>query len=80
MELLPPVGWADVATKHDMLALEQRIDLRLEALESRLDARIERLEGGMQAQLRRQTVHLLTILVPSLVGTIAAAFSSTHIG
>ena len=22
MELLPPVGWADVATKHDLLALE----------------------------------------------------------
>jgi hypothetical protein len=26
MELLPPVGWADVATKHDLLALESRIE------------------------------------------------------
>ena len=35
MELLPPVGWADVATKQDLAALEQRMDLRFEAMEHR---------------------------------------------
>jgi hypothetical protein len=30
MELLPPVGWADVATKHDLVLLETRIDAKLE--------------------------------------------------
>lgn len=25
MEMLPPVGWADVATKHDLDALEHRL-------------------------------------------------------
>jgi hypothetical protein len=31
MEMLPPVGWADVATKHDLDVLEQRLEARLEA-------------------------------------------------
>lgn len=30
MELLPPVGWADVATKRDLDALETRLETRIE--------------------------------------------------
>lgn len=52
MELLPPVGWADVATKHDLLQidrrfddLEARLDLRFGSLEDRLDARLGTVEG-----------------------------------
>ena len=30
MEMLPPVGWADVATKQDLLALESRLEARFE--------------------------------------------------
>ena len=40
MEMLPPVGWADVATKRDLDALESHFDLRLEAVEHRLRAEI----------------------------------------
>ncbi|MGH9154954.1 MAG: hypothetical protein ACRD1K_03690 [Acidimicrobiales bacterium] len=40
IEHLPPVGWADVATKHDLAALEERLDLRF----SRVDDRFARME------------------------------------
>jgi hypothetical protein len=62
MELLSPVGWADVATKQDVAALENR------------------LLAAMHAESRRQTMHLMTILVPSLLGTIVAVFSAARLG
>jgi hypothetical protein len=69
MELLPPVGWADVATKQDLAMLQTD----LAALENRLLA-------AMHDQFRRQTMHLMTILVPSLLGAIVAAFTSARLG
>jgi hypothetical protein len=67
MELLPPVGWADVATKHDLLMLDarfesiegridarfQRLETRFDGLESSLDARFERSELKMEAKYER---------------------------
>jgi hypothetical protein len=38
MGMLPPVGWADVATKHDLAALEERIDLRFESIDLRFES------------------------------------------
>ncbi len=52
MELLPPVGWADVATKRD-----------LDHLQSALDARIDRLGVELRAEMfreqRNQTLALI---------------------
>ena len=45
MELLPPVGWADVASRHDLLALEQRIDSKFEAMDARMDARFAQVDA-----------------------------------
>ena len=42
IEHLPPVGWADVATKQDLANLEQRLELRFERLDGRFDRVDER--------------------------------------
>lgn len=38
MTYLPPVGWADVTTKRDLDALEERMNLRFQLIDQRLDA------------------------------------------
>jgi hypothetical protein len=50
MELLPPVGWADVATKRDVDQLRVALDSRIDAL----DAKVERLEVGLRAEMSRE--------------------------
>jgi hypothetical protein len=74
MELLPPVGWADVATKQDLLALEPRfasIDARLGALEARV-GKVEDKLDDISRELRAQTWKLMTLMV-AVVGTVVAA-------
>jgi hypothetical protein len=46
MELLPPVGWADVATKVDLLHLERRFD----ELDGRVERRFDELESRFGLQ------------------------------
>jgi hypothetical protein len=47
MNLLPPTGWGDVATRRDLHLLEARID----TLESRIDAKIDTLEARLDAKI-----------------------------
>lgn len=56
MELLPPVGWADVATKRDL-------DQQTERLELMVSAQI----AGVRADFERTIRHQLTVLLTAMV-------------
>jgi hypothetical protein len=81
MELLPPVGWADVATKDDLRLLGVRfdaVDVRFDAVDARLD-RIEIRVGTLESrfddlarEIRGQTWRLMTLMV-AVVGVVVAA-------
>jgi hypothetical protein len=44
MEMMPPVGWADIATKRDLDALEERMDLRFQLVDQRFESLEQRFE------------------------------------
>jgi hypothetical protein len=50
---LPPSGWADVATRHDVDHLEAVMDLRFESMMARLDARFDSIDGRFESMESR---------------------------
>ena len=74
MAYLPPVGWTDVATKHDLHALEERIDLRFEAFGHRLDGLEHRLQAGFQRDPR--TTMLSVIVANAAIVSVIAAVTN----
>jgi hypothetical protein len=65
MEMLSATGWADVATKSDLAALEVRLTSRIESGEQRLQIELAR------SQLRMQRWMVATMLACS-AGIVAA--------
>ena len=86
MELLPPVGWADVATKQDLRALEDRMDARFDRVDARfegVDARFETSEykilGEMHRELSSLTWKLFAIYGATTSAMIGALVAVTKL-
>jgi hypothetical protein len=68
MSMLPPLGWADVATKDDIAATKEYVDLRLEVTENRILAKLhEELRHQLWAIVGGLWVSVLVSLVAAVV-------------
>lgn len=62
MEVIPPFGWNEIATKADLADQTERIDLKIDSLGHQL-----------RGEFQRQTNRLLMWVVPTVIAAIVGA-------
>ena len=79
MSLLPPVGWADVATKHDLDSI--RIELRAEIgqLRGELRGEIGQLRGEFHRDLGVLTRTLMISMLTAVIAVAGLAFGAARL-
>lgn len=89
MEMRPPVGWADVATKHDLAQLEERLELRFDRVQESIDHRFKmvdlrfesleyKLLGAIDEKLTAQTRALFLGMVGLMISFVALVIHFVH--
>ena len=78
MELLPPVGWADVATKQDLATLETGMGARFSVLEAKIDGVEYKMEATLHRELRSQTWKLFALNATVLSAMLGAVVGLTR--
>ena len=63
MSMLPPVGWADVATKSDLTSLERVLRSEIQAAEHRLNA-------SFQEAMRHQLWATIGVMLVAVLGSL----------